>query len=269
MGWSVRSWISRPGTGPPMGARAARWAAMPAQVWAWGTSAEASAVPAHSRTGVRFPRSPGGGARTRQPPRRYRDRLRRAESNQAQPPVSRRPLQRASTIRSRQSHWRQFENPFRQRDRTPNPVFNGAGLVHDFTHEPATAAGSLYANRAHSLASIPLDGNFPGVRGTRWPAVFAAAQRPTHHGGKALGPAPSPMLLQQPYQLDFALWLTGIGRFAIEVKGGRHPLDREPDRWRPHTPHGTETKASPLDQATVAAHDLRRVPTRSATRSGR
>ena len=77
------------------------------------------------------------------------------------------------------------------------------------------------------------------------------------------------MPLPQPYQLDCARWLTGIGRFAIEVKGGRYPLEREPDRWRLHTRHGTETKASPLDQATVAAHDLRRVPTRSATRSGR
>ena len=71
---------------------------------------------------------------------------------------------------------------------------------------------------------------------------------------------------ERPHQLDFALWLTGIGRFAIEVKGGRYTLKPEQDRWHLHTPYGVEARPSPLDQVTVAAQDLRRAIRRCAHR---
>ena len=61
-----------------------------------------------------------------------------------------------------------------------------------------------------------------------------------------------------PHQLDFALWLTHVGRFAIEVKGGRYALDRKRNRWLLHTERGVEAKPSPLAQVQVAAGDLRR-----------
>ena len=63
---------------------------------------------------------------------------------------------------------------------------------------------------------------------------------------------------EQPHQLDFAVWLTNVGRFAVEVKGGRYTLEEGHDRWLLQTPHGMETKPSPLNQVTVAAQDLRR-----------
>ena len=61
-----------------------------------------------------------------------------------------------------------------------------------------------------------------------------------------------------PHQLDFALWLTHVGRFAVEVKGGRYTLDRKGNRWLLHTERGVEAKPSPLAQVAVAAGDLRR-----------
>ncbi len=61
-----------------------------------------------------------------------------------------------------------------------------------------------------------------------------------------------------PHQLDFALWLTDVGRFAIEVKGGRYTLDRKRNRWLLDTERGAEAKPSPLAQVEVAARGLRR-----------
>ena len=59
------------------------------------------------------------------------------------------------------------------------------------------------------------------------------------------------------HQTDFALWLEGIGRFAIEVKGGDYTLRPERDQWFLHTPGGgPKSKRSPLRQAADAAMDL-------------
>ena len=67
-----------------------------------------------------------------------------------------------------------------------------------------------------------------------------------------------------PHQLDFALWLTDTGRFAVEVKGGRYTLNEKRDQWQLHTRYGNETKRSPLEQVTFAARDLRREIRRQA-----
>lgn len=57
------------------------------------------------------------------------------------------------------------------------------------------------------------------------------------------------------HRTDFACWLEGIGRFAIEVKGGTYTLDG--DQWYLHTGDGRQAKSSPLRQADDAAIDLR------------
>ena len=56
------------------------------------------------------------------------------------------------------------------------------------------------------------------------------------------------------HRTDFAIWLEGVARFAIEVKGGHYSLDG--DRWYLHTTDGHEAKSSPLQQADDAAMDL-------------
>ena len=62
----------------------------------------------------------------------------------------------------------------------------------------------------------------------------------------------------RPHRTDFALWLEGVGRFAIEVKGGAYTLRPESDRWYLQTPDGDlAAKSSPLQQADDAAMDLR------------
>ena len=59
------------------------------------------------------------------------------------------------------------------------------------------------------------------------------------------------------HQTDFACWLEGIGRFAIEVKGGTYTLHRESDQWHLRSPDGgLQAKSSPLRQAADAAMDL-------------
>ena len=61
---------------------------------------------------------------------------------------------------------------------------------------------------------------------------------------------------ERPHRTDFAVWLEGVARFAIEVKGGQYSLDG--DQWHLRTPDGgLETKSSPLHQADDAAMDLR------------
>ena len=59
------------------------------------------------------------------------------------------------------------------------------------------------------------------------------------------------------HQTDFACWLEGVGRFAIEVKGGTYTLRRDSDQWFRHTPDGgLQARPSPLRQAADAALDL-------------
>ena len=59
------------------------------------------------------------------------------------------------------------------------------------------------------------------------------------------------------HRTDFALWLEGVARFAIEVKGGHYTLRPERDQWRLRTPDGgLKEKRSPLRQADSSAMDL-------------
>ena len=57
------------------------------------------------------------------------------------------------------------------------------------------------------------------------------------------------------HRTDFALWLEGVARFAIEVKGGHYSLDG--DQWYLHTQGDRQAQSSPLHQADDAAIDLR------------
>ena len=56
-------------------------------------------------------------------------------------------------------------------------------------------------------------------------------------------------------ELDFAVWVEGLGRFALQVKGGCYLLiDGE---WRLNTRDGVQpVETSPLDEAWLAALDL-------------
>ena len=56
-------------------------------------------------------------------------------------------------------------------------------------------------------------------------------------------------------ELDFAVWIEALGRFALQVKGGPHLLiDGE---WHRRTPAGVQpVRSSPLDEAWLAALDL-------------
>ena len=56
-------------------------------------------------------------------------------------------------------------------------------------------------------------------------------------------------------ELDFAVWVEGLGRFALQVKGGRYLLiDGE---WCLKTREGSRlVKSCPLDEAKLAALDL-------------
>lgn len=56
-------------------------------------------------------------------------------------------------------------------------------------------------------------------------------------------------------ELDFAVWIEGLGRFALQVKGGRYLLiDGE---WRLKTRNGVQpVETSPLDETWLAALDL-------------
>ena len=55
--------------------------------------------------------------------------------------------------------------------------------------------------------------------------------------------------------LDFALWLEGIARFVLEVKGGRYFVDG--GEWLLDGPGGATSKSSPLMQAWDNAMALR------------
>ena len=48
-------------------------------------------------------------------------------------------------------------------------------------------------------------------------------------------------------ELDFALWLEGIARFVLEVKGGRYCVDG--GEWFIEGPGGAPPKSSPMMQA--------------------
>ena len=56
-------------------------------------------------------------------------------------------------------------------------------------------------------------------------------------------------------ELDFAVWIAGLGRFALQVKGGRYLLiDGD---WHLRTKAGVhQIKKCPLDEAKLAALDL-------------
>ena len=56
-------------------------------------------------------------------------------------------------------------------------------------------------------------------------------------------------------ELDFAVWIAGLGRFALQVKGGRYRLiDGE---WRLLTREGSkEVRSCPLDETWLATLDL-------------
>ena len=56
-------------------------------------------------------------------------------------------------------------------------------------------------------------------------------------------------------EVDFALWLLGVGRFSIEVKGGQRSLRN--GRWYLAAQNGLEETGSPSRQAWSAAMSLR------------
>ena len=57
-------------------------------------------------------------------------------------------------------------------------------------------------------------------------------------------------------QIDFAIWLEGIGRYAVEVKGGRYVIDPETGEWYLLTDGGRYRKESPAIQAWTAAKSV-------------
>ena len=57
-------------------------------------------------------------------------------------------------------------------------------------------------------------------------------------------------------ELDFAIWITGVARYGIQVKGGSYRTEK--GGWYLITPTGEERKGSPLKQAwdsTMGLHD--------------
>ena len=57
-------------------------------------------------------------------------------------------------------------------------------------------------------------------------------------------------------QLDFALWLPGVGRFGLEVKGGHYSLEK--GKWHLKTGNGPQKKKCLLTKAwnaTMSLHD--------------
>ena len=57
-------------------------------------------------------------------------------------------------------------------------------------------------------------------------------------------------------QIDLALWLSGVGRFGMEVKGGHYSL--KGGKWYLETENGPQKKDSPLRKtwnATMSLHD--------------
>ena len=57
-------------------------------------------------------------------------------------------------------------------------------------------------------------------------------------------------------EVDFAVWLIGVGRFAIQVKGGIYRVSGK--NWYLNTPQGEIRKAPPLAQlwdSTMTLHD--------------
>lgn len=58
-------------------------------------------------------------------------------------------------------------------------------------------------------------------------------------------------------QVDYALWLHGVGRFAIEVKGGHYEMPA-PGEWALTRPDGERiTVPSPVDEAVDGAIEMR------------
>ena len=58
-------------------------------------------------------------------------------------------------------------------------------------------------------------------------------------------------------QIDFAIWLSGVGRFGLEVKGGRYSLKN--GKWRLETGHRPRKKVCPVRKtwvATMSLHDF-------------
>ena len=56
-------------------------------------------------------------------------------------------------------------------------------------------------------------------------------------------------------EVDFAIWLQGQGRFALQVKGGRYSL--QDGEWYLHTDDGPERKKCPLKEASDGAFSIR------------
>ena len=56
-------------------------------------------------------------------------------------------------------------------------------------------------------------------------------------------------------EVDFAIWLQGQGRFALQVKGGRYSL--QDGEWYLHTDDGPGRKKCPLKEASDGAFSIR------------
>ena len=77
------------------------------------------------------------------------------------------------------------------------------------------------------------------LKASRIPGLALYGVRPGHNG----------------VEMDFALWLEGIARFVLEVKGGRYCVDG--GDWLLDGPGGAMPKSSPLMQAWDNAMALR------------
>ena len=75
--------------------------------------------------------------------------------------------------------------------------------------------------------------------------------RDTQMRGRALYEA---RVSPEAREVDFTVWLEGVARYAIEVKGGRYEIDA--DGWNLITGGGRYPKPSPVSQAREAAMSI-------------
>ena len=79
--------------------------------------------------------------------------------------------------------------------------------------------------------------------------ILAESEAP----GRALYEA---RVLPHGRQIDFAIWLEGIGRFAVEIRGGRYIIDPNTGEWHLLTDGVRYRKPSPAAQAWTAAMSI-------------
>ena len=148
-------------------------------------------------------------------------------------------------------------------DRAPLPGSQAAAIAHIFSSPAGPCSGPPAAeyftggHKDQGEEEMRIQPEFPPYRVDnpmrRAEQTIYRILEESDTPGQALYEA---RIIPHGREVDFAVWLEDVGRFAVEIKGGRYVIDPGTKEWDLLTGRGRYDKPSPVDQVRDASKSI-------------